>query len=172
MLRSTVLSVRARWKREIGSFSLMCAKSALAMPKLPSRFSKSIGFTLCGLLVRPGLPAHRLLHEVAEADVAPGVARPVDEDRVATLEGIEQLGHGVVRLDLRRIRIEGEAEALLDDAPGEGFPVEPGIGREVGVVVADRAVHLREQAHRGDDLAGAQEAHGDGGDLLAERRRA
>ena len=56
-LRSTVLSVRSRWKREIGSFSLMCARSALARPRLPSAFSKSIGLTLCGIVLEPISPA-------------------------------------------------------------------------------------------------------------------
>ena len=56
-LRSTVLSVRSRWKREIGSFSLMCASSALARPRLPSAFSKSIGLTLCGIVLEPISPA-------------------------------------------------------------------------------------------------------------------
>ncbi len=57
MLRSTVLSVRSRWKRDSGSFSLRCASSALARPKLPSAFSKSIGLTLCGIVLEPTSPA-------------------------------------------------------------------------------------------------------------------
>ena len=41
----------------------------------------------------------------------------------------------------------------------------------MGVVVADRAVHLGEQRDRGDLRAGAAEAGDDVADLLAERRR-
>ena len=37
---------RSRWRREIGSFAEKCSKRAFAIPKLPSEFSKSIGFTL------------------------------------------------------------------------------------------------------------------------------
>ncbi|MNC87035.1 hypothetical protein D3C83_27300 [compost metagenome] len=57
MLRRTVESVRSRCQRETGSFSLMCLSSALATPRLPSEFSKSIGFTLCGMTEEPTSPA-------------------------------------------------------------------------------------------------------------------
>ena len=57
MLRSTVESVRSRCQRETGSFSLRWRSSALAMPKLPSEFSKSIGLTLCGMVEEPISPA-------------------------------------------------------------------------------------------------------------------
>ena len=57
MLRSTVESVRSRCQRLIGSFWLRCASSALARPKLPSAFSKSIGLTLCGIVDEPTSPA-------------------------------------------------------------------------------------------------------------------
>ena len=57
MFRSTVESVRSRWKREIGSFSARCRSIALASPRLPSEFSKSIGFTLCGIVDEPTSPS-------------------------------------------------------------------------------------------------------------------
>ena len=44
-LRSTVESVRSRCQRDTGSLAAMCASSALATPRLPSLFSKSIGLT-------------------------------------------------------------------------------------------------------------------------------
>ena len=56
-LRSTVESVRSRCQREIGSFSEKCRSSALATPRLPSAFSKSIGLTLCGMVEEPTSPA-------------------------------------------------------------------------------------------------------------------
>ena len=43
--RSTVESVRSRCHREIGNLLERCEKSAFAMPKFPSEFSKSIGLT-------------------------------------------------------------------------------------------------------------------------------
>jgi len=47
-LRSTVESVRSRCQREMGSLADRCSKSALATPRLPSEFSKSMGFTCRG----------------------------------------------------------------------------------------------------------------------------
>ena len=46
-----------RCQRESGSFSAMCLSTALAMPRLPSEFSKSIGLTLCGMVDEPISPA-------------------------------------------------------------------------------------------------------------------
>ena len=43
--------------REIGSLLARCWKIALAMPRLPSEFSKSIGLTLCGMVEEPISPA-------------------------------------------------------------------------------------------------------------------
>ena len=57
MLRSTVESVKSRWRRETGSFEARCSKTALAMPKLPSAFSKSMGLTLWGMALDPTSPA-------------------------------------------------------------------------------------------------------------------
>ena len=55
--RKTVLSVKSRCNLDIGSFADKCSKIALAIPKLPSLFSKSIGFTLCGIALLPTSPA-------------------------------------------------------------------------------------------------------------------
>ena len=43
--RNTVESVKSRCSREIGSFADKCSNTALASPRFPSEFSKSIGFT-------------------------------------------------------------------------------------------------------------------------------
>ena len=56
MLRVTVLSVRSRCRRLMGSFSERCPNWALANPRLPSAFSKSMGFTLCGMALLPTSP--------------------------------------------------------------------------------------------------------------------
>ena len=47
----------SRCQREMGSFSERCRRSAFAIPKLPSEFSKSIGLTLCGMVDEPISPA-------------------------------------------------------------------------------------------------------------------
>ena len=57
ILRSTVESVKSRCSLLIGSFAERCSNKAFAMPKLPSAFSKSIGFTLCGMAEDPTSPA-------------------------------------------------------------------------------------------------------------------
>src|SRR5256885_15215737 len=71
------------------------------------------------------------------------IAREVDEDGVGARDGVEQLGHVVMRLDLDRVGLEAQAQALglgrLDHLLAEGFPVELGPGRQMGVVVADGA---------------------------------
>ena len=56
MFRVVVLSVRSRCRRLIGNFSLRKTKSAFAMPRLPSAFSKSMGFTLWGMALLPISP--------------------------------------------------------------------------------------------------------------------
>ena len=57
MLRSTVESDRSRCQRDTGSFSAMWPSRALATPRLPSAFSKSMGLTLCGMVEEPVSPA-------------------------------------------------------------------------------------------------------------------
>ena len=55
-LRVTVESVRSRCNLEIGSLADKCSKMALATPRLPSEFSKSMGLTLCGMADEPTSP--------------------------------------------------------------------------------------------------------------------
>ena len=54
---NTVESVKSRCQRDTGSFSAKKLNKALAMPTLPSEFSKSIGLTLCGMVEEPTSPA-------------------------------------------------------------------------------------------------------------------
>ena len=54
--RKTVESVKSRCNLEIGNLADKCSKIALAIPKFPSEFSKSIGFTLCGIAEEPTSP--------------------------------------------------------------------------------------------------------------------
>jgi len=56
-LRMTVESLRSRCMRDMGSLSAKWLKSALANPKLPSAFSKSMGLTLWGMVEEPTSPA-------------------------------------------------------------------------------------------------------------------
>ena len=61
-------------------------------------------------------------------------------------DGIEVFRHRVVRLDLRRVRVELEAERR-HDARRELLPVDVRISGDVRVVVADRAVDLALERH-------------------------
>ena len=55
--RKTVLSVKSLCSLDIGNLAERCSKIAFARPKFPSEFSKSIGFTLCGIAEEPTSPA-------------------------------------------------------------------------------------------------------------------
>ena len=57
MFLKTVESVKSLCNLDIGSFAERCSNKAFAIPKLPSAFSKSIGFTLCGIADEPTSPA-------------------------------------------------------------------------------------------------------------------
>ena len=56
-LRSAVESERSLCQRETANLRAKCPKSAFATPKLPSEFSKSMGFTLCGMVELPVSPS-------------------------------------------------------------------------------------------------------------------
>ena len=116
------------------------------------------------------LAALQLLREVAERDIPPDIAVEVEQDAVGTRIGIEQLRDPVVRLDLRGVRVEFEAEAL-DEAPAQALPIEIRIGQQVRVVVSHGAVDLAEHADRGNALARTREALHEVRHLLAERGR-
>ena len=81
-----------------------------------------------------------------------------------------------MRLDLDRIGLKGQAQAQrfgrLDDLPAEGFPVEVGPGAQVGVVVADGAVHLAHELDGRNALARAGQAHDHVAQFLADGGRA
>jgi len=78
-----------------------------------------------------------------------------------------------VRLDLGGVGVEAQAQLVFDEGARVGFPVDVGVGRQVGVVVAHGAVDLAQQRHGGylGDLA--LQAVDDVGQFLAQggRRR-
>ena len=125
-------------------------------------------------LVRHGggtdLARLHLLREISQRDIAPHVAVEIEQDAVGACIGIEQLGSPIVRLDLRRIGVEFQAE-VLDEAAAETFPVEVRVGHQMGVVVADRAIDLAQHADCGDAITRAGKAMREVGHLFAKRRR-
>ena len=109
---------------------------------------------------------HRSLAKVPERDVGPHVAAHIENDPVEPRERVEELRGGVVGLDLRRVRVPGEAEPL-DEFPRDPMPVDVGAGNEVRVVVPDRAVELAHDGHGRDRVELALEARGEDRHLLA-----
>ena len=75
-----------------------------------------------------------------------------------------------MRLDLRRIGIEPEAERG-HHATGERLPVDVGVRDAVRVVIADRAVDLARQHRVRERRQRAFQPRDHVGDLLSQRRR-
>ncbi len=126
-------------------------------------------------LVRHGRGAdftrNGLLFEVAEGDIGPDIAIKVDQNGIEARDCIEQLGDVVVRLDLGGVRVELQAQGLLDELLGVGFPVDCRIGGQVGVVVADRTIDLAQQRNALDLGNLALQTVNHVGQLLAEGGR-
>src|SRR3954467_11847861 len=110
------------------------------------------------------------LSEIAKRNVAPGIAREIDEYGVGTGISIEQLGHRIMRLDLYRVRIEFDAESL-DKTARERFPIDLRVGGYVRVVIADSAIHLSRNQYLCDAIARAMQSPDDVRQLLAQCRR-
>ena len=97
---NTVESVKSLCKRDTGNFVAKCSKIALAIPRLPSAFSKSIGFTLCGMADEPHLTRLDLLLEILHGNILPKVTVQVDQDRINTLQAIENSRQIIIIRDL------------------------------------------------------------------------
>mmetsp|Transcript_7277 Transcript_7277/g.17738 ORF Transcript_7277/g.17738 Transcript_7277/m.17738 type:complete len:294 (+) Transcript_7277:491-1372(+) len=117
------------------------------------------------------LAFHRPLPEVPEGDVPPHVAVKVDEDRVEPPQRVEELGDEVVALDLGHVGVPDQAQVLPDELPGDGPPVDVGVGAQVGVVVADGAGELPADPDLAELLALHSEPVDEVRDLLTHRRR-
>src|SRR5690606_24271835 len=102
-------------------------------------------------LVRHGrganLASDGLLLEVAQGDITPDVPVEIDQDGIEPGHSVIQLGDIIVRLDLRSVGVEGQAEGLFDELPGVGLPIQLRVGRQVGIVIAYRAVDLAQQGN-------------------------
>ena len=128
-------------------------------------------------LVRHGAGANfavtQFLLEVAQRNITPDVARPVDQDGIGAGYRVKQLGHVVVRLNLDAVGLELQAQpdglGRLHHAPAEAFPIKVGPGRQVGVVIADSAIHLCQQTHAGNSASRGIQPRHHIGDLFADR---
>lgn len=136
MLRNTVESVRSRCRRDTGSFWARWLNTALAMPALPSEFSKSIGLTLWGMADDPTSPAlMRCLKYSMDMYIHMSRSRSsmmVLMRRRASHQG----GQIVVVRDLGRRVLACDAEAVFQEIGSECRPVVMGKCHVVGVEVA------------------------------------
>ncbi len=126
-------------------------------------------------LVRHGrgadLALDGLLPEIAHGNVGPHVAVKIEQDVVPPRHGVKQLGHVVVRFDLRGQRILRQSQFVFDHAPRQCRPVHVRVGREVCIVVADGAIHLALDHHGADAFGLPAQAPDKDGKLLANRGR-
>ena len=125
-------------------------------------------------LVRHGRTADfaflQCLLEITLRNVAPDIAAEVDQDDVDAALGIAEFGDAVVRLDLRGVGVPFQAQRL-DEALRQRVPVDVGVGRDVGIEVANRAVDLARDGDGGQLCALALQARDDVGHFLAQRGR-
>ena len=113
------------------------------------------------------------LFEVTQADVAPHIARQVDQNGVAAGHCVKQLGHVVVRLNLDAVRLKRKAKPhglwRFHYATAEGFPVNLRCRTQMRVVIADCAIHLGQQRHGSDLITRLLQPHQHVGHFLADR---
>src|SRR3546814_4577335 len=125
--RSTVRSVRSRCQRLIGSLTAKWSNSALAMPKLPSAFSKSIGLTLCGMVELPTSPA--LTACLKYPQLAVRVIAEVDRG----VEGAAHQRAGIVQVEIAPAR--GHAHCPVQRPRVQVMPAQaPGHGAADGAL--------------------------------------
>ena len=126
-------------------------------------------------LVRHGrgtdFAGHGSLTEIADGDVAPKIAAEIQQHGVGPHHRVEKFRHVVVRLDLNGIGVPVQPQILGHEAAGKLLPIQFRVCRQMGVVVADRAVDLAQQRHRRQLRPLTFETIGDIGHLLAERGR-
>ena len=75
-----------------------------------------------------------------------------------------------MRLDLRRVGVEFQTQRFNQPAR-KALPIEPGIGSEVRVIAANRAVRFAGQRHGFDGPARAAQPVHEVGELFAQRAR-
>ena len=129
--------------------------------------------------MRHGAGAHfarlELLLEVAQAHIAPDVARPVNQYGVGPCYCIKHLGHVVVWLNLNAVGLKCQTQTQwlrrLNHAPCKCFPVEIGPSRKMGVVIANRAVHFCHELDGGNPAARCHQTHHHVGNFLPDSGR-
>lgn len=109
----------------------------------------------------------RALSKISKRDVPPEITGKIDEDGVASCDGMEEFSDPVVGFDLCGVGIPSQSKRV-DEGLGDLCPVDVWISDMVGVVVADGTVDLAEYRGFVDALISLLEADGKVGDLFAE----
>mmetsp|Transcript_1380 Transcript_1380/g.4072 ORF Transcript_1380/g.4072 Transcript_1380/m.4072 type:complete len:293 (+) Transcript_1380:390-1268(+) len=145
-------------------------KRRIGEPKISLRVLKVDRVHLVRHGRRPHFTLHCSLLEEAPRDVRPHVAIVVQENRVEPANGMRQLRHAVMRLNLRRVRVPRQAQRSLDHVCDHRRPVHTRIGHTVSIEVADSSIRLARDWNVGNAAALAVKPVCDVGDFLAHRR--
>jgi len=119
--RITVESVRSRWRRETGSFADICSKIALAMPRLPSEFSKSMGWP-CAASWMSGFCHFHLLFEIIHRNGRPRYHGQDRSEWCWSASGCRKRRHVVVMFYLRGCLAALQTQRFIDEFIGELLP--------------------------------------------------
>ena len=119
---------------------------------------------------RAGLAFDFALCEVVDRDVTPHVTIEVEQYLIESKDCVKQLRHVVVRLDLRRQRVDAQSQPI-DEAARHIRPIDLGVGDKVCVVVAHGAVELTQQPYRRSGCALCDQPRADVLQLFAQCRR-
>ena len=120
----------------------MLCNMALAIPKLPSLFSKSIRFTLWTWHWNRSLTGFNLLFEVLHRHVLPEVTVQVYQNRIDALHGIENRSQIVVIGNLGRIFLTLQPQLISHKIIAERLPIVTGVGHMMGIVIPRRSAEL------------------------------
>jgi hypothetical protein len=74
-----------------------------------------------------------------------------------------------MRFNLDGVRIEAQAQALFYNLARKFRPVDIGIGGQVSIVIADRAIHFAKDFDSADSFGGALQSRDDVCHFLAKR---
>ena len=121
---------------------------ALAMPRLPSEFSKSIyGIHLVGHCGGADLAGLDFLFEVLHRDILPEVTVQVKHDGIDAAQCVEESRQVVVIGNLGGVRLPLYTEPLFQESGCESGPVDIREGHAVGVHVAGGSAELAAHGH-------------------------
>ena len=99
-ISKTVESVRSLCNLETGSLEERCSKMALAIPRFPSAFSKSIGFTLCGMAEEPTSSFFYFLFKIIHGNICPDITAKINKNIIDPFHAIKMCSKVIIMFDL------------------------------------------------------------------------